>query len=519
MQVTIASNNSVEKNLPIDSPTLVDVVDEEDNATTGYVLDPKAYPNHAAGLQLTPDGSKVLIPQPTNDPNDPLLWPSWRKNLVLLVVCICAFPPDYSSAMAAVTMIVQSRQWHVPQSEGELFITWGLLPLAISGFYIITFSNYFGRLPTLFFFQCVTIGTAAWEATATSYNSFLGARVVNGLFTGAGQAQVLLWIKDMYYFHEHPRIINIAESGIMVSPYVGPLLTAFIVYYVGWRWSYWLYLIIVSIGALFIVLFGEETMYDRRRPASEQSPRRNRLLRVFGIEQARTIRQRSFWKAVIRPWIALEKIPVLLITTYYMLFFCWSISVNVTISVFLTEYYHFTDKGIGFFYFFGITGCFLGWLSGHWLHDAFGRWYAARHSGRIAPEARLTIIYVATVLMAVALVIIGLCVEFRWHYMVLAVFCTMEAGATLIATTAVHAYFLDAYPEASGEVGQLGALGRGLGGFMSTYIQVPWLAEQGPARVYGTQAGVVVAAAGIVTFLQFYGQRIRTAQGRVSFKD
>ena len=184
---------------------------------------------------------------------------------------------------------------------------------------------------------------------ATSYNSFLGARVVNGLFTGAGQAQALLWIKDMYYFHEHPRIINIAESGIMVSPYVGPLLTAFLVYYVGWRWSYWLYLIIVSLGALLVVLFGEETMYDRRRPQSQQFPRRYRLLRVLGIEQVRTIQQRSFWKAVIRPWVALEKIPVILITTYYMLFFCWAISVNVTTSVFLTEYYHFTDKGIGLF--------------------------------------------------------------------------------------------------------------------------------------------------------------------------
>lgn len=135
------------------------------------------------------------------------------------------------------------------------------------------------------------------------------------------------------------------------------------------------------------------------------------------------------------------------------------------------------------------------------------------------PEARLIIIYVATVLMAIALVIIGLCIQFQWHYMVLAVFCTMEAGATVIATTAVHAYYLDAYPEASGEVGQLGTFARGLGGFMSTYIQLPWLAREGPGRVYGIQASVVVAAAGVVLFLQLFGQRIRAAQGPVYFKE
>ena len=99
----------MEKKLRNDSPTLVDVINEEDNSTAGYVLDPKAYPNHAIGLQLTADGSKVLIPQPTADANDPLTWPVWRKNMILLVVCVCAFPPDYSSAMASVTMIVQSK--------------------------------------------------------------------------------------------------------------------------------------------------------------------------------------------------------------------------------------------------------------------------------------------------------------------------------------------------------------------------------------------------------------------------
>ena len=31
----------------------------------------------------------VLIPQPSNDPNDPLNWPLWQRDLVLLLLCYC----------------------------------------------------------------------------------------------------------------------------------------------------------------------------------------------------------------------------------------------------------------------------------------------------------------------------------------------------------------------------------------------------------------------------------------------
>jgi hypothetical protein len=31
----------------------------------------------------------VLIPQPSNDPNDPLNWPLWQRDMILLLYCFC----------------------------------------------------------------------------------------------------------------------------------------------------------------------------------------------------------------------------------------------------------------------------------------------------------------------------------------------------------------------------------------------------------------------------------------------
>lgn len=31
----------------------------------------------------------ILVPQPSNDPNDPLNWPLWQRDCVLLLYCFC----------------------------------------------------------------------------------------------------------------------------------------------------------------------------------------------------------------------------------------------------------------------------------------------------------------------------------------------------------------------------------------------------------------------------------------------
>lgn len=97
------------------------------------------------------------------------------------------------------------------------------------GLFVVALANYFGRLPVTLIFQAVFFATCAWSAAATSFNSYLAARIVNGFFCSVGQGGALMWIKDLYSFHEHPRAIHWVEGSIIMSPYLGPLITAFIV--------------------------------------------------------------------------------------------------------------------------------------------------------------------------------------------------------------------------------------------------------------------------------------------------
>jgi MFS family permease len=74
---------------------------------------------------------------------------------------------------------------------------------------VVVFSAYFGRLPVVFYFAIFAFLTAIWCAAATSFNSFMAARILNGFFSTVAQAGGMMFIQDMFFFHERARKINV----------------------------------------------------------------------------------------------------------------------------------------------------------------------------------------------------------------------------------------------------------------------------------------------------------------------
>lgn len=223
-----------------------------------------------------------------------------------------------------------------------------IFSLGICGLLVVALSNYFGRLPIIFLFQSFALVTCAWAAAATSLTSFTAARILNGLVASAAQSGALMWIKDLFFFHEHPRKINYVEFPIILSPYLGPLITAFIEYKVSWRWGFWVCTVLWGIGWLLIAGLLDETYYDRAIPEEQQAPRRSRWFRLIGVEQFKAARSaKRPLSVMLQPIMLITKLPLLLIVIYYFLNFAWVISVNTTISIWLVNFYAFNTKNLG----------------------------------------------------------------------------------------------------------------------------------------------------------------------------
>lgn len=74
--------------------------------------------------------------------------------------------------------------------------------LGAGGVVVVALAAYFGRLPVLTWFLAVAFATAAWCAGATTFNSFMAARILNGFFSTVAQGGGLMFINDMFFFHE-----------------------------------------------------------------------------------------------------------------------------------------------------------------------------------------------------------------------------------------------------------------------------------------------------------------------------
>ena len=132
-------------------------------------------------------------------------------------------------------------------------------------------------------------------------------------------------------------------------------------------------------------------------------------------------------------------------------------------------------------------------------------------------EARLLIVWLASPLMAASILILGFALQHTWPVIAIAVFTATQVAGIMIATVALNAYLLDAYPEGSGEVGAWINVGRTMGGFMATYIEINWVEKNGLANAFGAQTGITAAAGLIILFLGFFGKKLRQKQGRMTF--
>ncbi|KAL9578112.1 MAG: hypothetical protein Q9203_007211 [Teloschistes exilis] len=451
-------------------------------------------------LKASEDGH-ILYPQPSDDPNDPLNWSWGKKHLILFVISATSFLPDYGSATGAVTLIPQSVEWHMSEDSVNHSTVGNLFMIGAGGIFTVAFAAYFGRLPVFFWFTVIAFATAAWCAGAGSFESFMTARILNGFFSTVAQGVGF------------SRKINIWSAFIIVSPYMGPLLSAFMLTKLEWQWPFWILTILTGLCMFAVAFFVDETYYDRRLPMEKQPPRRSRLLRVIGIEQWRSRHLRNtFWEAMMRPLQVIVKPTVFLSFVYFFFTFAWVVGINTTLSIFIGPLYDFGLKQIA---------AILGEACGIYLHDSVLSLYARRrrrHNGTFHPEARLLVIYLATPFTLSGLVLIGFCLQHGYHYMLTALAWGLYVFGIMITTVGLTAYNLEAYPEASGETAAWISASRVLGGFIISYFQVRWAEAMGPRGSFGVQAGISAGVVGLVVVLSVWGGRLREWSGKLKFR-
>ena len=146
--------------------------------------------------------------------------------------------------------------------------------------------SWWGRAPLMFWTTLAGAMLTLACSVTHSFTVFYAFRALMGLTLGAFQVIGLCSIKDIFFFHEHARKIGIWVALFIVLPYISPLFTNFIVAGTGnWRNVMWVVFVTCMFDLVLVVLFADETWYNRSIPTEQQPPRGSRLMRVLGVWQ------------------------------------------------------------------------------------------------------------------------------------------------------------------------------------------------------------------------------------------
>ncbi|KAI0937647.1 hypothetical protein AcW1_001527 [Taiwanofungus camphoratus] len=477
----------------------------------------------AKRLKLSRDGTKVLWPQPTDDPEDPQNWSDARKNFQLFIVTIAAVVPDFDSGIGIASIFALAKQYNTTSGTiNDLTSNWSIFLLGWGGIFAVMLMRRFGRLPVLFWSQVLALGFLVGCTFAPNLKTFTAMRCLTAFFGTCPQVTGLYVVTDLFPFHLQARKLNIWTMGFIVSPFLSPFAFGFLVARADWRWAYGIGSLYGAIVVFFITFFMEETLYDRTllNPRPIPLPRSRVLRRVealIGITGLRMARYRASWRETILACVNIVWRPQLLgILLFEAMVFGFSIGINTTNAVFLglppPVGYGMSEYAIAGMYGTPIVAVLIGELLGRYFNDWVMNFCIQRNNGVFEAEMRLWTCYIAVPLYICGFVVLGAAFQRHLSVGALVMGWGIALFAVMINTVAVYAYCNDCFPNRQGEVSALINLARTLGGFSVAYFQVPWATKHGALQVFGVEAAIVSGLfLLVVPVLQLKGLHLRVS--------
>lgn len=187
----------------------------------------------------TQDGKIILDPQPEDGPNDPLNWPTWRRDAALISIGIYCMVGGGQTSVLAAGFTDVAEDYGVPVSEVSLTTGLYMMGLGIGSIIASPTAILWGKRPVYLAGAVLFVVTSVWCAAAKSFLSLIFARIFQGMSVSPVECLPSATVAEIFFLHERAFRLGVYTLLLLGGKNLVPLVAAVIVQNLSWRWVFW----------------------------------------------------------------------------------------------------------------------------------------------------------------------------------------------------------------------------------------------------------------------------------------
>ncbi|CAK7905786.1 protein Hol1p [[Candida] anglica] len=205
----------------------------------------------------------ILHPQPQDNPNDPLNWPKWKRDLCLLIIGTQTFLGGGQTPILAAGFSGLSTEFNTPLTTLSYLVGGFMLALGFGSVLASPTALLYGkRLVYLAGILLFLVG-AIWAGAAKSFGSLMGARVIMGLGASPTESLPSATIAEIYFAHERAYRVGIYTMLLLGGKNIVPLLSGLVFQYLDRHWLFWILSMFLGCTLISTFFFVPETFWER----------------------------------------------------------------------------------------------------------------------------------------------------------------------------------------------------------------------------------------------------------------
>ncbi|KAF1815955.1 synaptic vesicle transporter [Eremomyces bilateralis CBS 781.70] len=508
----------------------------------------------------------ILVPQPSDDPNDPLNWPLWQRDLILFLLSLLSvIASTLSPVLAAITLklsLLSGRTFN----DVALLTGWHLLGVGVAGFLFVPSARVWGKRHCYLIGCVFIIFSSAWGGAAGTDNfvSLTWARVFQGVGLAPFEALVNASVGDLYFVHQRAKRMALSNLALFGGAFFTPVIVGRMAKDMGWPWCFYFVAIFSGVMLPILILFIPETAFRRdaklntdtqvtlmgqalvndadivigdsntnpqdsvhdsmEKPSNESSAapvpaaestlhgqRDSFVKRMMPFNGRKT--DENLFKLLLRPLPLFFHPSIIWACLIQGTLIGWTVFLGIVLAaIMLGPPLFFDEVKTGYMYTGAFIGAFFGFLIAGIVGDLVPAWMTKKNKGVYEPEFRLVLVIPQLILGCAGLYGFGVTANNTWKYgwVLPDFFFGLEVAGMVIGAVASALYIVDAHRNISIEGFTCMMVFKNVFSFGLTFRGYQWLVESGIKHIFVILGSVQVAVCATTILLYIFGKKNRS---------